>query len=323
VGPSGGIVLRLSVLFGVALAGLAGLGYAYRSDVSGFLAKQGVNLPTASMSGAAAAATPKASAPAVPCRTDPLAPAVTPTVTFSSEPDASGKAARYGTLQYPRGPIQPMQIALTIDDGPDATYHKRVLDILDKHCLKAAFFFVGWYANARPDLVRDTAARGHTIGTHSWNHPNNLRRLSAEAQIHQIGQGFWGSEKALESAPADQQARLAPFFRFPGLNDSPTMLAYLGKRRIAAFSSDFGADDWMGISAAEVERRALKQGASSRGGVVILHETRVHTVEALDSIITEFERRGYRFVQIVPTPGARDAAAAASDPLIGRVRAKR
>src|SRR3569833_4437316 len=98
VGPSGGIELRSSVLFGVALAGLAGLGYAYRSDVSGFLAKQGVNLPTASMRGAAAAATPKASAPAVPSRTAPQAPAVPPTVTISSEPDATGKAACFGLL---------------------------------------------------------------------------------------------------------------------------------------------------------------------------------------------------------------------------------
>jgi peptidoglycan/xylan/chitin deacetylase (PgdA/CDA1 family) len=98
------------------------------------------------------------------------------------------------------------------------------------------------------------------------------------------------------------------------------MLAYLAKRKIAVFSSDFGADDWKGISAAEVERRALKQGASSRGGVVILHETRVHTVQALDAIITEFERRGYRFVQIVPKPGAREWAAAAPDPLIAPVK---
>ena len=302
---------KLVLLSCAGVAAVAALaGFQFRQEIGAWAAK-------AHLGTLAEAATPAPSRAAA-CPTDPLAPAVTPSVEFDSRPDASGMPARYGALQYPRGPIAPMQVALTIDDGPDAANHARVLDILDRHCLKAAFFFVGWYASARPDLVRYTAARGHTIGTHSFTHPNNLRRLSRDGQIHQISQGFYAAQSALASAPPAQRARLAPFFRFPGLNDSPGMLAWLGQRRIAVFSSDFGADDWKGISTAEIERRALKEAAQSRGGVLILHETRIHTVQGLDQLITDFEKRGYRFVQIAPKPGAREAAASAPGALISR-----
>ena len=250
------------------------------------------------------------------CRTDPLAPAVTPRVEIDTAPDASGRAVRFGSLQYPRSPLGPMKIALTIDDGPDGKNHNRVLDILDKHCLKATFFFVGELANARPDLVRETAARGHVIGTHSLTHPDNMRRLSWARQQIQIDGGFEAAQRALAESPPQLQAALAPFFRFPGLNDSPAMLAYLGRRHVAVLSSEFGTDDWKGISSAEIERRGLKEAAESRGGVLIVHESRPHTVAALDDLITQFEKRGYSFVLLASKPGARDQAASAPGALL-------
>ena len=164
--------------------------------------------------------------------------------------------------------------------------------------------------------MRETAARGHVIGTHSLTHPDNMRRLSRARQDAQIDGGFEAAQKALEDSPPRLRAALAPFFRFPGLNDSPYMLAYLGQRHIAVLSSEFGADDWKGISSAEIERRALKEAASSGGGVLILHESRPHTVEILDELITQFERRGYSFVLLAPTSDARGQAASAPGALL-------
>jgi peptidoglycan/xylan/chitin deacetylase (PgdA/CDA1 family) len=258
----------------------------------------------------------RAAASAARCPTDPLAPAVTPQVMFDSAPRADGSAARYGTLQYPRGPIKPYEIAITIDDGPDAKLHQRVLDILDTHCIKATFFFVGRYVNAHPEMVRESAARGHVVGTHSLTHPNNLRRFSHAVEAQQIRGGFQAVEAALASSPPRDRARLAPFFRFPGLNASPWMLDYLGARRIAAFSSDFGTDDWRGIGSADIQVRAIRYANASKGGIVIMHETRPHMVEEMSSLIVLWERQGYRFVQVVPAPGARDLAARTPDALV-------
>ena len=208
--------------------------------------------------------------------------------------------ARYGTMQYRTSmPFAPKQIALTFDDGPDPVTTTRILDILDRHCIKATFFMVGWYAKARPDLVREVAARGHTIGTHTWLHPN-LRRMSTFNAKREITRGIEAVESALSTAPAQDRARLAPFFRFPGLNDKTSLMNWLGTKDIATMSCDFGADDWKRISSEQVQARALREISSLGQGILILHDTKPHTAAMLDGLIRDLRARGYSFVQLVP-----------------------
>jgi peptidoglycan/xylan/chitin deacetylase (PgdA/CDA1 family) len=221
-------------------------------------------------------------------------------------------------MQYPRAPgLGPKDIALTFDDGPNPEVTPKVLRVLDRHCIKASFFLVGWYAAARPDLVREEAAAGHVIGTHSFSHPDNLRRLSEAAAEREISRGFKAVQDSLADAPPAERAQLAPFFRFPGLNDSPALKAWLGQRRMAVIGADLGADDWKGIGPQEIERRAIRYAAQAGGGVLILHDTHPHTAEALSDLIVALEARGYRFVQLAPAPGALQQAQAAPGALIG------
>ena len=72
--------------------------------------------------------------------------------------------------------------------------------------------------------------------------------------------------------------------------------------------ADFGANDWLNISPAAIEHRALLEASETHGGILILHDSHMHTAEALDDLITSFEQQGYRFVQLVPAPGALAAA---------------
>lgn len=257
----------------------------------------------------------EAAAPA--CPTDARGPMRMPTVAL-----ATRGGARYGTMQYADGQaLAPKEIALTFDDGPDPATTARVLDILDRHCIKATFFLVGWYAEARPDLVREIAARGHTIGTHTWSHPNNLRHLPPKEAKRQITRGFAAVEAALAEAPPEDRTRLAPFFRFPGLNDSKPLMDWLGARNIATVSCDFGADDWLRISSREVLKRAIVNIDQIGRGIIILHDTKPHTADMLSGLIMKLEKRGYRFVQLVPEHKAREIAARAPGALLGKPRA--
>ncbi len=257
-----------------------------------------------------------AQAETMACATDASAPAETPVVRVLTE---GGPA--YGGLQYSNSvKLGPKQVALTFDDGPDPETTGRILDILDRHCVKATFFMVGIYAEKHPEIVRDVAARGHTIGTHSWSHPNNLRQFSLASAQSQIRRGFDAVEAALAGAPPEDRERLAPFFRFPGLNDSGYLISWLGQRNIATFSCEFGADDWKAISSAEVQRRALRNIAYVGRGVLILHDTKPRTADMLSSFIVAMRRQGYSFVQLAPQEGARELATAAADPLIRPVR---
>lgn len=259
-----------------------------------------------------AAAEPKLPSVVETCRSDAstLLPATTVTLPTRGGPT-------YGTMQYPHGmALGPKEIALTFDDGPNPETTPRILDILDRHCIKATFFMVGIYAQAHPDLVREIAARGHVIGTHTWDH-RNLRRMSlADAKV-EIKRGFLAVETALASAPPDSQARLAPFFRFPGLNDRKALIEWLGAHDIATVSCEFGADDWLRIGPAEVYRRALRNIDQVGRGILILHDTRPHTADMLSDLIVTLEKRGYRFAQLVPDRKERELAAAPPGGLIG------
>jgi peptidoglycan-N-acetylglucosamine deacetylase len=76
-------------------------------------------------------------------------------------------------------PAKPGELALTFDDGPNATWTPRLLDVLASHGVHATFFLLGGRAQAQPDLVRRIAAGGHLIGNHSWDHPNLARSSTA------------------------------------------------------------------------------------------------------------------------------------------------
>lgn len=249
---------------------------------------------------------PAANRPA--CESDPLAPALTPQILIDPQ---GGRTI--GTMQYPdNGGLASRQIALTFDDGPDPKTTPRILDILDKHCVKATFFMVGIYAKARPDLVREVARRGHVIGTHSWSHPNNLRHLSLASAKSQITRGITAVREALADAPPDQRDALAPFFRFPGLNDRTSLITWLGEQDIATLSCSFGADDWKRISANSIYRRGLAAVEATGGGILILHDTKPHTADMLSNFIVTLQKRGYEFVQLAPKKSP--PAFAATDP---------
>jgi len=66
----------------------------------------------------------------------------------------------------------PRKLSITFDDGPNPAMTPRLLDLLDRYNARATFFLIGRYAQECPDLVRETAARGHLIGNHTQTHPN-------------------------------------------------------------------------------------------------------------------------------------------------------
>src|SRR6202142_929282 len=79
---------------------------------------------------------------------------------------------RIGTMQYPETlPLEGHEVVLTFDEGPLPRNSNQILDILASQCVKATFFEIGRMAEAYPEGVRKLAAAGHSIGTHSQNHP--------------------------------------------------------------------------------------------------------------------------------------------------------
>ena len=203
---------------------------------------------------------------------------------------------RIGAMQYPESlPLEDKEVVLTFDDGPIPPYTNRVLETLASECVKATFFMVGRQARAFPDMVRHVYNEGHTVASHSQNHPLIFTRLSMAAAQKEIDQG----RESIAAALGDERA-LAPFFRFPGLGRSNAIEDYLAAQGIMAWSADFLADDWRHITAQQVLTRALDRLERRGKGVLLLHDIQPRTALALPVLLKALKARGYRIVQVVP-----------------------
>jgi peptidoglycan/xylan/chitin deacetylase (PgdA/CDA1 family) len=200
---------------------------------------------------------------------------------------------RFGTLQYKKTlDLKPTEVVLTFDDGPHPKNTLRVLAALKKECVKATFFTVGTMVQHYPEVLQAVADDGHTIGTHSWSHAN-IGRLSMARATNQIERGF-----RTINAAVDQQ--IAPFFRFPGLNDSKIMKAYASERGYAIFSTDVSSDDWRGIGANTIIRRTMARLKQKKSGIILFHDTKFATAAAVPALLRALKKSGYKIVHIVP-----------------------
>ena len=199
-----------------------------------------------------------------------------------------------GKMQYRQTlPLADREVVLTFDDGPLPPYSDRVLQILAAQCVKATFFLVGSQARANPAAVRRVYNAGHTIGTHSQNHP--LRQMSQPRAAREIDGGIDSVVAALGDARA-----LAPFFRIPGLLRTPHVEAQARARELVVWSSDTLADDWRKISSDRVLHLALSRLERKGKGVLLLHDIQPRTVLMLPTLLSELKRRRFKIVHVVP-----------------------
>jgi peptidoglycan-N-acetylglucosamine deacetylase len=122
---------------------------------------------------------------------------------------------RLGIMQYSETlPLADHEVVLTFDDGPLPRNSNQVLEILASQCVKATFFTIGHMAQSSPEGVRKLRDAGHTIGTHTQDHPLSMNRMSIERARQEINEGIASVKAALGT---DADTTLAPFFRIPGL----------------------------------------------------------------------------------------------------------
>ena len=187
--------------------------------------------------------------------------------------------------------LRDKEVVLTFDDGPSPRITRSILTTLEQFCAKATFFPVGRMALAYPQVMRRIAGAGHTIGAHTWSHPNNLRRLAPSAIEAQIERGF-----AAISVASGQP--IAPFFRFPGLNDDGRALRYLQKRAVATFSVDVVSDDSFISDADELVKTTLNRIRQHGRGILLFHDIKSVTATALPRIMEGLRKSGFSVVHM-------------------------
>src|SRR5215469_16559048 len=96
-----------------------------------------------------------------------------------------------GSMQYKQTlPLNDHEVVITFDDGPLPPYSDNILKILKSQCVSANYFLIGRMARAYPYLVRRIYNAGHTIGTHTLNHPLALKRLALPQVEQEVDGGI-------------------------------------------------------------------------------------------------------------------------------------
>ncbi len=205
------------------------------------------------------------------------------------EPCVDVASQRYGRV-LSRGPADRSVLALTFDDGPAPPHTDRILEVLAREKVPAAFFCLGRDAARHPELVRRMQREGHLVGSHTQNHANLLFCLPGRSR-REILEGQASMARILGQEPR--------WFRPPfGMRTPWTVRQARDLGMTTALWSNCPRD-WQ-LPGAEVLARRVVDRARP-GDVVLLHDgggDRSQTVQALEILIPELRRKGFEFVRL-------------------------
>src|SRR5947209_3448045 len=262
-----------------------------------------------------AMAAPVAVAQASPAPAPQAAPTPSAMPTSCSNPNALG-VARVVEIDTTGGPgfgfehfkshdfLREGEVVLTFDDGPWPKNTPAVLAALAAHCTKAIFFPIGLHATYEPGILKQVAAAGHAVGSHTWCH-QDLSKTKGNCLIN-------GKVQAVEYDPKDEIEKgisavrwavggpTAPYFRFPALRQPQELVDYLGKRNIAIFSTDMDSFDFKMRKPEQVRQSVMTRLKKHGKGIVPVHECQHPTAEAAMDLLNDLKAGGYKIVFMKP-----------------------
>ncbi len=178
-------------------------------------------------------------------------------------------------------------VYLTFDEGYEAGYTSKILDILKENNVKAAFFITGHYLNSQPELVKRMIEEGHIVGNHTVNH-KSMPDLDDEKIKEEI--------MNLHTSVYEKFSYEMKYIRPPMGEFSERTLSLIKNLGYTTTMWSLAYDDW----------DENKQGRESygkdkvisnihSGSIILLHANSVDNSNILDSCIKEIKNMGYEF----------------------------
>jgi peptidoglycan-N-acetylglucosamine deacetylase len=191
-----------------------------------------------------------------------------------------------GGLFFHGSSLEPVA-ALSFDDAPHPLYEPLLLDTLRRAGIKATFFCIGRNAKAYPYFVRDMVKQGHEVGNHTFHHVR-LLGLSESAVRDELE-----SANTVLTSITGQPVR---YFRPPGGEYSPLTLRIASSLGLttAFWTDDPGDFDNIG----EVKLRSKLTSRLRYGGIVLLHDNVLQTIDVLRPFLQTARTRGIKLVTV-------------------------
>ena len=178
-------------------------------------------------------------------------------------------------------------IYLTFDNGYEAGYTEKILDVLKENDVKATFFITGHYLNTASDLVQRMIEEGHIVGNHTINHPS-MPEISNEKIKKEVME--------LHTAVYEKFGYEMKYIRPPKGEYSENTIQYTNTLGYKTVMWSFAYDDWDEKKQNREEygkNKVLKN--MHNGAVILLHSTSKDNANILDYCIKKIKEMGYEF----------------------------
>lgn len=178
---------------------------------------------------------------------------------------------------------------LTFDCGFENGNTPAILKALKKHHAPATFFVVGNFLETSPDLIRQMRKDGHTVGNHTFHHPDMSKISTKEAFAKELSD----VESLYQEITGEEMTR---FYRPPQGIYSPENLQMAKDLGYHTFFWSLAYVDWY------EDNQPTKEEAFAKllprvhpGAIVLLHNTSDTNAEILDELLGKWEDMGYSF----------------------------
>ena len=194
-------------------------------------------------------------------------------------------------------------IYLTFDCGYENGNTELILDALKKHNAQATFFVVGHFLESAPDIVRRMVSEGHTVGNHTYHHPDMSKisdKVSFQKEMDDVAALF------KEITDTD----LAMYYRPPQGKYSTDNLKMAQELGYSTFFWSLAYVDWnQDAQPSHDEAMEKLMGRIHPGAIVLLHSTSKTNGEILDEVLTKWEEMGYTFRPLSDFTGGNEGSA--------------
>lgn len=180
-------------------------------------------------------------------------------------------------------------IYLTFDCGYENGNTEAILDALKKHNVQATFFVVGHFLESAPELVKRMAEEGHTVGNHTYHHPD----MASVSDMKKFKEEITAVEDAYRELIGEEMPR---YYRPPQGKFSKKNLEMAKELGYSTFFWSLAYVDWNTDNQPSREQALEKLTKRIHpGAIVLLHNTSKTNGEILDELLTKWEEMGYTF----------------------------
>lgn len=179
------------------------------------------------------------------------------------------------------------EIAITFDDGPHEMTEK-ILDLLKKFNVKAAFFCIGKQIEQKPEVFKRIISEGHIVGNHSYSHSNLIGFFSTQKMVEEISKTNSTITSILNKRPK--------LFRPPFGVTNPNIARAAKQLNMKVIGWNIRSLDTVIQDEDDVFNRVKNKVAP--GGIILLHDTSEKSVMVLERLLLFLQSENYKIVTI-------------------------